>query len=201
MQVLRAVLNYASLKYEVDGEPLIAVNPVSRLTQMRSWHKLPQRQGVVPDHKLADWYKAAMSLERQTAKDYYLLLILTGLRKNEAAKLMWSDVDLEAKTLTVIADNAKGGSEHRLPLSDWLMEILGRRYAERKESPYVFPGLGERGRYYRAYQTLEKIREQTGCYRRSRNAEHLKRTHLERIVLYCFPPRHQFACIWNFLPK
>ena len=55
MQVLRAVLNYASLKYEVDGEPLIAVNPVSRLTQMRSWHKLPQRQGVVPDHKLADY--------------------------------------------------------------------------------------------------------------------------------------------------
>ena len=57
MTILRAVLNYASLKYEIDGEPLLAANPVSRLTQARSWHRLPKRQGVIPDHKLASWAK------------------------------------------------------------------------------------------------------------------------------------------------
>ena len=42
MTILRAVLNYASLKYEVDGDPLLVTNPVSRLTQARSWHRLPK---------------------------------------------------------------------------------------------------------------------------------------------------------------
>ena len=130
---------------------------------MRSWHKLPTRQGVIPDGKLPAFYAAVMSLERQTAKDYYLILLLTGLRKNEVAKLLWSDVDLDDMTIKIRAENSKSGCEHRLPLSDWMMEILRRRFAERKESPYVFPGLGDRGRYYGAYQTVEKLREKTSC--------------------------------------
>jgi hypothetical protein len=52
MQALRAILSYASLKHEINGQPLLASNPVSRLTQTRAWHRLPPRQGVIPDHKL-----------------------------------------------------------------------------------------------------------------------------------------------------
>jgi hypothetical protein len=58
MQVLRATINFVSIKYEVDGQPLIASNPVSRLTQAKAWHRLPARQGTIPDHKLASWAKA-----------------------------------------------------------------------------------------------------------------------------------------------
>ncbi len=163
MCVLRAVLNYASLKYEINGDPLIAVNPVSRITQLRRWHKLPQRRGIIPDYKLAAWYKAVMSMKRQTTKDYYLILILTGLRRNEAARLCWSDVDFDAKILTVIAEHSKGGVEHQLPLSDWIEKILRRRYLERKISDYVFPGFGDRGRYYCSYHTLKQLREQADC--------------------------------------
>ena len=87
MTILRATLNYASLKHEVDGVPLIPSNPVSRLTQTKAWHKLPQRQGVIPDHKLAAWAKAVMQLGNPTARDYYLVLLFTGLRRNEAPRL------------------------------------------------------------------------------------------------------------------
>ena len=60
MTILRAVLNYASLKYEIDGQPLLAANPVSRLTQVRSWHRLPKRQGVIP---ITNWQAGRGSAE------------------------------------------------------------------------------------------------------------------------------------------
>lgn len=162
MHVLRAVLNWASLKYEVDGEPLIAVNPVARLTQTRVWHKLPRRQGTIPDHKLAAWYKAVLNLGNPTARDYYLMLLFTGLRRNEAAQLEWRDIDLDTKTLTIRAEVNKGGHEFRLPLSTFVFDLLSRRFAEHK-SEYVFPGIHGKGRYWGCYPTLRKLRQESGC--------------------------------------
>jgi integrase len=164
MQVLQATLNYISYKYEVDGEPLLPVNPVARLRDMRIWYKVPQRQGVIPDHKLADWYQAVMSLGNQTARDYYLALILTGLRRNELPRVLWSDICLESRVLTLRAELNKSAREHRLPLTDFLMEIFQRRYAERGESEFVFAGRNGRGRYWGGYHTIETIREKSGCH-------------------------------------
>ena len=164
MTILRAVLNYASLKYEVDGEPLLATNPVSRLTQARSWHRLPKRQGVIPDHKLADWASAVQNLGNPTARDYYFVLLFTGLRRNEAARLEWRDIDLTSKTLTVRAEINKGGHEYRQPLSTFLLDLFSRRHEAREsESEYVFPGYRGKGRYYGCFGTLKKLRGDSGC--------------------------------------
>lgn len=140
MTILRATLNYVSLKYEVDGVSLLPANPVSRLTQAKAWHKLPPRQGVIPDHKLAAWRKAVMQLGNPTARDYYMVLILTGLRRNEVPRLLWTDIDLEGRTLDVRSEIAKNGIGYRLPLSDFLHELFSRRFAQRNGSEYVFPG-------------------------------------------------------------
>lgn len=48
---------------------------------------------------------------------YYLF---TGLRRSEAAKLRWDQVDLKAKT-PKIADT-KNNETHTLPLSDFCMD-------------------------------------------------------------------------------
>jgi hypothetical protein len=122
MQVLRAILNYASLKREIDGQPLLASNPVSRLTQTRAWHRLPPRQGVIPDHKLPASAKAVQNLSNPTARDY-LVLMFTGLRRNQAAQIEWRDVDLDTKTLTIRAELNKGLHEFRLPLSTFLFDL------------------------------------------------------------------------------
>ena len=163
MQVLRSVLNYASYKYAEQGEPLIADNPVRILRQTKAWHRIPQRQGIIPDHKLRDWVLSVLSLRNPAARDYHLVLLFTGMRRNEAAQLEWRDVDLEAKTLTVRAENNKSAREARLPLSDFLYELFVRRYAENKGSNFVFAGWKGKGRYYGCHQTLRKMREQSGC--------------------------------------
>ena len=59
------------------------------------------------------------------ARDYILILLLTGLRRSEALGLTWDDIDFEARTLTI--PDPKNRTPHTLPLSDYLFELLENR--------------------------------------------------------------------------
>ena len=93
---------------------------------------------------MACWYQAIKSLKDHKIRDYLLLLLFTGLRRTEAATLQWSDVDLEARVLTVRAEIAKNHREHRLPLTDFLHVLLVQRKRAAGDSDYVFPGRGNK---------------------------------------------------------
>jgi len=76
------------------------------------------------------------------------LLILTGLRRDEIGSLCWSEVDLDAATITLPPARTKNGREHITPLSEPALEVLKAR--ARRAGPggelrdYVF-GRGLRG--------------------------------------------------------
>lgn len=142
MHILGTLLNFASVNYEIDGKPILLVNPVKRLSNNRRWYPHRRRQSIIPDHKLPAWHAAVMELRHQKVKDYLMLLLLTGLRRTEGATLRWDDIDFQSKVLRVRAELAKNGNEHRLPLSDYLYEMLHRRYLDRADSEFVFPGQG-----------------------------------------------------------
>lgn len=61
-----------------------------------------------------------------------LLMLYAGLRLSEVAGLMWSDVDLDAGTLTVVEEVAKGGRERVIPLHSRLVRAL-REIPEREQ--------------------------------------------------------------------
>jgi len=61
-----------------------------------------------------------------------------GMRFGETRKLKWSYVDFENKILTVPRELTKCDREHRLPLSDFLMGLLKRRYVYGNNSEWVF---------------------------------------------------------------
>lgn len=163
MHIVGALLNFAAANYEIDGKPIIAVNPVKRLSHNRRWYQERRRQSVLPDHKLPDWFDAVTSLRRQTVKDYLMLLLLTGLRRNEAATLKWSDIDLQSKVLTVRAEITKNGNEHRLPLSDFLYDMLLRRHHARGDSEYVFPGHGKKQYLVDSDHVIQGIVRKADC--------------------------------------
>ena len=140
MEFLCTLFNFAMNKYEVEDKPIIQRNPVDRLSQIRAWHVIPRRQSVIPDHKLPAWYQCVLSLRNKKVRDYLLLLLFTGLRRTEAATLKWSDVDLEGRVLTIRSEVAKNRHEHRLPLTEFLCDLLARRKREAPKSEFVFPG-------------------------------------------------------------
>ncbi len=167
MRYLRALFNFASSQYEDGGgQSIISDNPVKRLSQTRAWYHIARRQTVIKAHELGAWFKAVTALEndqigpqREIVRDYLLLLILTGLRREEAAMLTWKNVDLKAKTLTIL--DTKNRQDHVLPLSDYLYDLLVRRRAE-SISSYVFPGEGVKGYLVEPRNQMERVISESG---------------------------------------
>ncbi len=137
MRVLRALFYFAMDQYENgSGNPIIAVNPVSRLGKNRAWFKVDRKRTLIKPHQLAPWYQGTLQLNQEVTRDYLHFLLFTGLRRSEAARMTWKDVDLTGRTFTI--PDTKNSEPHTLPLSDFLYELLMRRYAT-KEDDWVFP--------------------------------------------------------------
>ncbi|MEX2151279.1 MAG: integrase family protein [Steroidobacteraceae bacterium] len=165
MRFLRALINFARFHYEAaDGTPLVAENPVQRLSQTKAWNRPKRRSTYVKPHQLRDWFRAVEALREggedsqgALVADYLELLILTGLRRGEAAQLRRADVDLEGRTLTV--RDSKNREDHTLPLSDRLLELMRRRLgqADPEATAYVFPGDGARGYLVEPRRPIRKV--------------------------------------------
>jgi integrase len=160
MRVLRALFNFAIGKYEdSQGRSLVPENPVKRLSQTRAWYKVDKRKGHVKPGQLAAWFRGVLALPNETLRDYLQLLILTGLRRNEAAKLEWANVDMNAKTFTII--DPKNHNDHTLPMSDYLFDMLARRKAAAVNG-YVFPGTGTGGFIVEPRKQMAKVTKASG---------------------------------------
>ncbi|WP_133468974.1 tyrosine-type recombinase/integrase [Paraglaciecola marina] len=143
MRVLSAIFRFANIQFEDDsGNSLFPVNPVERINQLKAWAKEPRRQTVIKQHELANWYQALSDMKfnssldlHHTASDYMLFLLLTGLRRNEGAKLLWEHVDFEDKTFHI--PDTKNNEPLTLPFSDLIESILLYRLRF-KTNEYVF---------------------------------------------------------------
>lgn len=160
MRILRALFNFAIGQYEdMQGRALILENPVRRLSQARAWYRVERRRSFIAAHQLAPWYQGVMTLENEVLRDYLLLLLFTGLRRQEAARLEWQHVDLKAKTLTVM--DTKNHIPHTLPLSDYLCQLLLKRHGM-KTNKYVFPGSGTGGYIVEPRKQMAKVTNISG---------------------------------------
>jgi integrase len=86
-------------------------------------------------------------------------LVLTGLRRGEAGRLRWSDVDLEDRTLHL--KTTKNGEAITLPLSTYVHTVLVRRQ-QNILSTYVFPGRDGRGPLVEPKKQIARVIEHSG---------------------------------------
>ncbi|WP_240761724.1 tyrosine-type recombinase/integrase [Nitrosococcus wardiae] len=93
--------------------PGLTDNPVNRLSEARTWYWVERRRTVIKPHELNPWMQTVQKLENTAARDYLMLVLLTGLRRTEALELRWQDVDLKWQTLTV--HDTKNRQAHTLP--------------------------------------------------------------------------------------
>jgi integrase len=168
MRFLRALFYFATGQYEDNqGRALITENPVRRISQTRAWFRVERRQSVLKPHDIRPWFQAVMNLRddhttknRQAFRDYLLLLLFTGLRRQEALPLKWENVDFRGRTLSVF--DTKNRDNHTLPLSDFLVTLLQRRLDESQGNPYVFPGEGARGHLTEPRKQILRVAKESG---------------------------------------
>lgn len=83
------------------------------------------------------------SLQMQEFVDYVEPLIITamntGLRRGELLQLLWSDIDLEQRYLSVSSKNSKSKKIRTVPLNDSAYSTLMQWRSQNLTKTYVFP--------------------------------------------------------------
>lgn len=146
---LRAIYNFVSSVH--DEFP---ANPVQVLSRTRSWAPERRRRTLVAAHQLPVWWQAVMS-ECPDARDFLLVALFSGMRRNEIAKLKWEYIDFAARTLEIPI--TKNGDPLLLPLSGFLVNLLSRRRELVGQSEWVFPGSGVSGHIVETKSFLRRV--------------------------------------------
>jgi len=119
------------------GEGLCENNPVIG-TNKRDEND-PRERSLSHAEAAAVWLAAAENDYGRILK----LILLTGCRRTELGDLKWSEVDLDARTITLPRERTKNGQEHVVPLPESAMTILSD--LERTDREYVFGRTREGG--------------------------------------------------------
>jgi integrase len=153
MRTLRAVFNYS-----IDRFPDITANPVRLKGQ---WFKVLPREDLIAADDLPKFFRAVCELENTVARDYLLLLLFTGLRREEAASLVWDNIDLAGKIVRLPAVRTKAKRRLDLPMSDFVFKLLQKR-RELGDAGFVFPASSASGHIVEPRHFLELIEEASG---------------------------------------
>jgi integrase len=119
----------------------------------RRWHRPTRRKGI----KTADfptWLRQVRAMQNTMRRDYYLLAVLTGLRRETLSSIRVEHIDFERRTLHI--PKPKGGPEraYTIPLSAAAVAVIERRIVEneveakragKKPSPWLFPANSKSG--------------------------------------------------------
>ena len=136
-QRIGAVLTWAVAQGLRPDNPADAVKAV-----------LPKQNGAGDAHRALPYIEVADAIAAVRAssadtntKLAFEFAVLTAARAGEVRLATWQEIDLQGRTWTVPASRMKAGSEHRVPLSDRAVEILGEAQALRsKRGDLVFRG-------------------------------------------------------------
>lgn len=104
---------------------------------IKLWKENNKRERYLTQEELVRFMKALAAERSQTAADYFRLLLATGCRAAEAAKLQWSHISMERQQWHLPI--GKSGKGRVIILNEVAMEILQRR-PRIEGNPYVFPG-------------------------------------------------------------
>ncbi len=126
------------------------VNAVYGLTLDNPFHKLAAA-GLMPERAkprarllreddLPQW-RVALDKIGEKQRDYLLLLLYTGLRRDEGHNLTPADIDFDTGVLS-IADT-KNGKPHSLPITPMMEGILRRRCAGLSGADKLFKGVSK----------------------------------------------------------
>jgi integrase len=140
--IVSAVFNYARAKRIYSGEsPVVGVKRAHEV----------QRDRFASAAELAPLMQ---SIAESPARDYFLMLLLTGARKSSVLSMRWAEIDFEGATWRI--PKTKNGSPQVVHLSAEAVLVLKARMEERDRkaqatgeagSEFVFPGEGKTGHY------------------------------------------------------
>lgn len=154
MRHLRSVYNVTAASHD-EFPP----NPVIILTQARALFPERRRRSAISAHDLPAWWVAVME-EPEYSRDFLLIALFTGMRRNEIAALRWDQIDLKGRGLHI--PQTKNGDPLDLPLAGFIVDLLTERRALVGRSPWVFPSSGKTGHLVETKKFTDRVADRCG---------------------------------------
>lgn len=163
-RILSALFNFA-LADEVQGVRLLTDNPVNVIKQKGVSRTIPKREDYLTEdqiYRLMHFHMTERTFAEQYQKgvtdqgiNFVMLLLFSGMRRSEALRLRWEDVDYNNRLF--VARDTKNGSDHYIPMSDMLMWTLNAQKKVASDSEWVFPKRSGEGHMTEPKSQLAKI--------------------------------------------
>lgn len=122
------------------GEGLIPANPAAGWRRPRATRaqRLERPGRALADSELPAFWSAT-DAGGVWFGAYLRLLLMTGQRRTETARMCWEDVDLTGRVWNIPPADRKGGRSHNVPLAPEVVDLLSQ-LPRLARSPFVFPG-------------------------------------------------------------
>ena len=134
----------ACFNFAIRTESYRGLNPCRGLSRF----KTASRDRFLSITELKAYFESVQQ-EEELFRDYFLLLLYTGVRKSNLRAMTYSSIDFERKQWRISENDTKNAEVNIVSLSDPALTILQRRLIKNNKlptpSPYVFPGEGAKG--------------------------------------------------------
>ncbi len=137
LAAIRKMYSFAMGRGILDSSPCVAIPAPS---------KENRRDRVLNEEEIQIFWKKLDSARMESTTALALKLqLVTAQRKGEVTGAEWKDFDLKKGWWTIPAEKAKNGFPHRVPLSNFALQILEELKEITVLSPWLFPSpRGER---------------------------------------------------------
>lgn len=137
---IEAVLDWAEAReYRKGDNPARWKGSLDKLFPKRSKVRSVRHHPALPYDQMPD-FMASLKAQHWLAAEALQLTILTAVRTSEALGATWEEIDLERAVWSVPAARTKTGRDHRVPLSEQVLELLRGRHKATGGEGFVFPG-------------------------------------------------------------
>jgi integrase len=153
---IEVILDWARVRGYRDGEnPARWRGHLENLFPAKRKVRRVKHHAALPYGELGEFMRELTEREGISARGLEFT-ILTAARTGEVIGARWNEIKFDEKVWTVPAERMKAGREHRVPLSDRVIEILK---ALPHDSKFVFPGqrLGEALSNMAMLETLKRM--------------------------------------------
>lgn len=117
-----------------DHDRFTGENPAERVKK----NPPVERDRFIQSHEMPHFFRALAEGPTDTMRDFFLLALLTGLRRSNVESMRWADVNLDEAVWRV--EKTKNGTPQNVALSPEAVEVLqARRRHKLPGDVYVFP--------------------------------------------------------------
>ena len=165
---LQTVIN-SFMNDEVGGEPILRANPCNVLKDKKVRSVLKPRDSFLDESPRAELLECLTKtvhpqysgpITRSDA-DFVMLLLLTGLRVDEAKTLRWSNINFKEGWFK--AENTKNHTDHTLPMTTSTERLFkSRSKLIGESSEWVFPSPQDSSKHASMSRTVQRVVDESG---------------------------------------